>query len=94
MGKYRFNKAFHLIGAEEYLKDLFNSRDILTTFEALKGMGVGQCTGVKFTHMKCDVLNMAYFDIFQEINVVTDEGKIRQNYEERENDMVLSDRLR
>ena len=44
--------------------------------------------------MKCDVLNMAFFDVFQEINVVTSDGDIRQNFEEREDDMVLGDRLR
>jgi hypothetical protein len=62
--KYRFNKTFHLIGAEEFLKDLFNCREVITSFDPIKSLDVGQCTGVKFTQMKCDVLNMAFFDIF------------------------------
>jgi hypothetical protein len=74
VAKYRFNKTFHLIGAEEFLKDLFNDRQVLNTFAPLRGLAVGDCTGVKFTHLNCNVLNMSYFDIFNELEICTTDG--------------------
>ena len=35
MQKYRFNRNFNLISAEEFLKDLFNSRDVIKNFQPL-----------------------------------------------------------
>lgn len=46
--RYRFNKNFHLIAAEEFLKDLFNSPDVVGSFGPLAQMAPGTCTGVKF----------------------------------------------
>jgi len=80
--KYRFNRNFNLIGSEEFLKDLFNDRHVITSFGPLRGLGVGQCTGINFTHMNCNVLNMSFFDVFQENNIVHADGSIRANYEE------------
>ena len=57
-------------------------------------MSPGTCTGVKFTPLTCSVLNMAYFDIFNELKCTTEDGMIRQNYEERIDGMVLGDRLK
>lgn len=94
VAKYRFNKPFHLIGAEEFLKDVFNSQQVLKNFNATKSLEPGTVTGVKFTHMNCNVLNMAFFDIFSELKVCTEAGQIRQNYEESFEDITLSDRLR
>lgn len=62
LSKYQFNKTFHLIGAEEFLKDMFNDRNVVDSFGPLRGMS--ECTGVKFTQMNCNVLNMSFFDIF------------------------------
>jgi hypothetical protein len=80
--KYRFNRNFNLIGAEEFLKDLFNDRNVLSTFGPLRGLGVGQCSGVKFKHMNCNILNMSFFDVFHENGICSSDGKIRANYEE------------
>ena len=52
VAKYRFNKPFHLIGAEEFLKDLFNS-DTVRRFGPLNCVQPGSITGVKFKHMSC-----------------------------------------
>lgn len=62
--KYRFNRNFQLIGADEFLKDLFNSSEVIRNFGPLLGLTAGECTGVKFTQLRCDVLNMAFFDVF------------------------------
>ena len=80
--KFRFNRNFQLIGADEFLKDLFNSSEVIRNFGPLMGLQPGECTGVKFTQMRCDVLNMSYFDILQEIGVISAAGDIRGNFEE------------
>jgi hypothetical protein len=66
-----------LIGADEFLKDLFNSREIISAFGPLAGLGVGKCTGLKYTHMTSSVLNMSFFDIFHEIGICGESGLIR-----------------
>jgi len=93
VAKYRFNKPFHLIGAEEFLKDLFNNAGVCK-FSALTCVSPGTITGVKFKHMNCDVLNMSFFDVFQEANVTMEDGTIRQYYEERYEGMILGDKMR
>ena len=94
VAKFRFNKSFHLIGAEEFLKDLFNDKNVIGGFAPLAGLGPGNCTGVKFTHMTSSVLNMSYFDIFNELKICSDDGYIRQDYEEQVEDIMLADKLR
>ena len=92
LGKFRFNKTFHLIGAEEFLKDLLNSSDVIKAYEPLRGLQQGK--EIKFTKMNCNVLNMSYFDKLEELNLVTNSGAIRGNYEQRLDGIVLSDKLR
>ena len=76
------------------MKDLFNSKVVTQNFAALAGLGEGNCTEVKFTHMTSSVLNMSYFDIFHELNICTDNGYIRQDFEEVYEDINLGDKLR
>ena len=93
VAKYRFNKSFHLIGAEEFLKDLFNDKTVMGNFAPLRCISE-QVNSVKFSQVNCNVLNMSYFDVFQELGLCTDTGQIRQNYEERLDGIVLGDKLR
>ena len=37
---------------------------------------------------------MAYFDVLQELELVTESGDIRGNYEQRMDGMILGDRIR
>jgi hypothetical protein len=92
LGKYRYNKQFHLIAAEEFLKNLLNDKNVVSSFEPLRG--IDQCNEVKYTHLNCNVLNMSYFDVFKDLDFLTEKGDIRQNYEQRMDGMVLGDRLR
>jgi len=94
LGKYRFNKSFHLVGAEEFLKDLLNDRNVISSFGPLRALGAGEATEIKYTHLNCNILNMSFFDIFQELNLVSKDGTIRQNYEERFEGILLGDRVR
>ena len=52
MQKYRFNRNFNLIAAEEFLKDLFNSREVVKNFSPLQGLDCGNITNIKFTQLK------------------------------------------
>jgi len=67
---------------------------VISNFGPLNGMGEGQCTGVKYTQMNCNVLNMSFFDVFHENNICGEDGSIRMDYEERHEGMVLGDKLR
>lgn len=44
--------------------------------------------------MNCNVLNMSFFDVFQENKIVSQDGQIRANYEEYVEGIQLGDRLR
>lgn len=95
MMRYRFNKSFAAIQADDYLKDLLNDKTVIRTFQPLNSLEPGTCTGVKYTAMNCNILNMSFFDVFKEANIVYgDEGHIKQNYEEIHMGMNLGDRLR
>jgi hypothetical protein len=74
--KFRFNRAFQLLGADEFLKDLFNSKEVIRQFSPLSMLEAGEVNQIKFTQMNCNVLNMSFFDILQEIKVCHANGKI------------------
>ena len=93
MQKFRFNRQFNLIGAEEFLKDLLNSREVIKNFSPLQGITPGECKNFKFTQLNCNVLNMAYFDIFNEINCIGPTGDIFGNYDEVIDGMTLSSKM-
>lgn len=83
-----------MVGADEFLKDLFNSPQVISSFQPLSGLGVGKCTGLKYTHMTSNVLNMSFFDVLHEINVCGENGYIRADMEEIYEGISLSDKLR
>lgn len=68
--KYRFNKSFQPIQAEEFLKDLMNDKQVIKSFQPLGSLTPGTCTEVKFTQMNCNVLNTSFFDVFRDIGIV------------------------
>ena len=73
--KYRFNQSFHLIGADNFLKDLFNDKTILSTFPPVAHT-LG-CSDVKFKRLNAEVINMAWFDFLKEKGIVMEDGKIK-----------------
>jgi hypothetical protein len=62
LAKYRFNQPFHLIGVDNFFKDLFNDKVVLSTFEPLSG--ISACSGVKYKKMNAEIINMSFFDFF------------------------------
>lgn len=92
VAKFRFNKTFHLIGAEEFLTNMLNSAEVVKAFKPLSGLTT--VSEIKYTQMNCNVLNMSYFEIFDTLDLVTSTGSIRGNYEERYMGIVLGDKLR
>lgn len=76
--KYRFNKSFMPIQADDFLKDLLNDKQVIKSFQPLMSLTPGSCTGVKYTTMNANVLNMTFFDVFKEANIVYgDDGYIK-----------------
>ena len=91
--KFRFNRNFNLIGADEFLKDLFNSYEVTSNFDPLRALNQGDCTGVKYTQLNCNVLNMSFFDVLQEAQVISTDGNIRGNFEEVVDGIICLSRL-
>ena len=44
--KYRFNQSFHLIGVDNFLKDLFNDKTVLSSFGPISA--TYGCSGVRY----------------------------------------------
>ena len=74
------------------MRDLFNDKTILTTFEPVKYVPV--CTGVKYKKLNSDVINMSFFDFFYEKDIATEDGYIRKELEELYEGISLGDRMR
>ncbi len=90
--KYRFNQNFHLIGVDNFLKDLFNDKTILATFEPLS-YTLG-CSGVKYKKLNSEVINMSFFDFFEEADIINPDGYIRKELEEFVEGISLGDKMR
>ena len=93
MAKFRFNQQFRLVNAEEFIKQLLSSEEVQKAFKPLESLGT--VSGVTFKQINCTVLNMAYFNIFEELNIVnSNNGYIQGCMDEWVDGMQLSDRLR
>lgn len=92
MAKYRFNQPFHLIGADNFLRDLFNDKAVLGTFSPVGA--TLNCSNVKFKKMYATVINMSYFDFLQEKQIVMDDWSVKMDYDEFVDGIQLSNRLR
>ena len=90
--KYRFNQPFHLIGADNFLKDLFNDKTVLGTFSPVNY--TLNCHNVKYKKLNAEVINLAWFDFLIEKNIVMDDYRIKGDYDEYYEGIQLSDRLR
>ena len=80
VAKYRFNQTFHLVNADNFLKDLFNNKTILSTFQPV-GFTMN-CSTVKYKKMHSQVINMSYFDFLKEKEIVMDDGRIKGDFDE------------
>ncbi|CDW85539.1 UNKNOWN [Stylonychia lemnae] len=90
--KYRFNQTFHLVGADNFLRDLCNDKTIQSTFEPLSYLA--GCTGVKYKKLNSEVINMSFFDFLVEKDIATADGYIRKELEELYEGISLGDRMR
>ena len=68
MRKFRYNQAFHPVGADEYLKHLLNSAVVRNNVPILNT--IGDVTKVEFKQLNCNVINMSYFDFMEELGIV------------------------
>ena len=66
--KYRYNQAFHPVGIDDFLKQLFNSDAARASLPMVTGLG--EVSDVRMKQMTCSVVNMSYFDFFEELNII------------------------
>ena len=93
IAKFRFNMQFRLVNAEEFIKQLLSSPEVQQAFKPLESLGT--VAKVTFKQINCTVLNMAYFDVFEEIGIVAgNSGSIQGCMDEWVDGMQLSDKLR
>jgi len=93
VSKFRFNHTFHQVNADEFLKNLLNSKEVQANFPPIGG--VGDVSNISFKALNCTVLNMTYFDFLCDIDLVNrNTGSIRGAYDEWQDGMQLGDRLR
>lgn len=90
--KYRFNQSFHLIGADNFLKDLFNDKTVLSSFGPVAA--TFSCNSVRYRKLNSQVINMAFFDVLKEKKVVMDDWTIKGDFDEWVDGIQLSNRLR
>ncbi len=90
--KYRFNQPFHLIGADNFLRDLFNDKTVLGTFAPV-GYTLN-CNNVNYKKLNSQVINMSFFDFLKEKKIVMDDWRIKADFDEYLDGIQLSNRLR
>ena len=90
--KLRYNQAFHLVGADMFLKSLLNSREVKESCPLLASLGDVQ--EVQFKTLQCTVSNLAYFDFLEELGIVSGDGNIIGDFEEWIEGIQLGDKLR
>jgi len=80
VAKFRFNQTFHLVNADNFLKDMFNDRTILSSFAPV-GYTLN-CSNVKYKKLNSQVINMSFFDVLQEKQIVMSDGTIKGDFDE------------
>ena len=78
--KLRYNQAFHLVGADMFLKSLLNSKEVRANCPLIAQLDEVQ--DVQFKTLQCTVTNLAYFDFLEELNIVGGDGTIMGDFEE------------
>ena len=90
--KFRYNQAFHLVGADMFLKSLLKSQVVRDNCEKIASLG--DITEVSFKQVNCSVINLSYFDFLEDLGIVGDDARIKGDYDEWVSEIQLSDKLR
>ena len=90
--KFRYNQAFHLVGADVFLKSLLNSPAIKENL-ALIGQ-YDQVDDLSFKQINCTVTNLNYFDFLEDLGIIGHDARIKGDYDEWVEGVQLSDKLR
>ena len=64
IAKFRFNQSFHLVNSDNFFKEMFNDRSILSSFPPVSY--TLNCSGVKYKKLNSQVINMSFFDVLTE----------------------------
>ena len=90
--KFRYNQAFHLVGADMFIKSLLNSPVVKENMPI-----IGQYDAVEdvsFKHVNCSVTNLSYFDFLDDLGIVGQDAKIKGDFSEWVEGIELADKLR
>ena len=91
--KFRYNQVFHAVGADDFLKQLLNSDAARASMPMLSS--IGEVTDVSFKQLNCNVINMSYFDFFEEMGIVnSNTSNLQGCMEEYIHGIPCQDRLR
>ena len=80
------------MNADNFLRDLFNDKTILSSFQPVSY--TMNCGSVNYKKLHSQVINMSYFDFLKEKEIVMDDGRIKGDFDEYVDGIQLSDRLR
>lgn len=94
MAKLRFNQGFNIFNTEKFLKDLFNSPEFRGAMPNFTTKLPTTVDSVQYDKLSTEVVNMGFFDILGEKNIVTESGYIKKEPDEYLDGMQLCDRLR
>lgn len=92
VSKFRYNQAFHLVGADMFLKSLLNSPVVRENCELIACLT--DVTDVSFKQINCSVVNLAYFDWLEDLEILGQDAYIKGDYDEWVEGIQLSDKLR
>ena len=90
--KFRYNQAFHLVGADMFLKSLLNSRIVRENSETIASLG--DISSVSFKQVNCTVTNLSYFDFLEDLGIVDGDARIKGDFDEWVSEVQCSDKLR
>ena len=91
---FRFNQGFNVFNTDKFVKDLLNSYEFRAAMPALASKIPEVVDSVQYDRLTTEVVNMGFFDILWEKDIVTETGYIKKEPDEYLDGLQLGDRLR
>lgn len=97
---FRYDKFYHKLAADEFVRDFFQSESVKESFEILsegeEWIGVEEVSEISCASLSATLTNMSFFDKFQnsEAQIVRQNGSIIKCMDEYYDGFQVSDKLR
>lgn len=92
LNRFRINQRFRLEQESKFLKDLFESDQVIGAL-CLKQKGGKDITNIQYERLETSVLSMDFFDRFKTAGIVTPSGHLRRCMDEIYHNKQVSDLL-